>query len=385
MEAGGEALLLTIDDDEPSRAELGFEPQISEVGEAMLTIDDDEAELGFEPQISEVGEAMLTIDDDEPSRAELGFESHISEVDDYEIDHAAAAPTRASPEAVPDQRDVYCRHILYTGKLIRISSKTVKTEDPARLEEFGLNEYQVKELMHKFAKLKLTVYQYDIDKVPGSDGGWHLGFMAENVKDEFPNAVETVTLSNGTKVNTIIEDVMFKIHMAATKRLIFQVQELNDRVVALEQGRGIPNGQPLAGQPRWSNQRSSSKKNIRQRRRPRNGGAHPTKSVDPESGNVPDCSNSSSSEESAVEALPSTSEYGPCLIRLRRDGGERLEDDEYGRAFPLVLDGECIRVGRKRAIDSGGTSSDIYPSSADEEGIDDNTLSSLVMTGERVV
>jgi hypothetical protein len=115
---------------------------------------------------------------------------------------------------------------IQTGKSIdsifRISSRTVKTEAPERLEDFGITNDQFAELMllDEFAKLRAIVYQYDVEKVPGSDGGWHLGLIAEEVAELFPAAVTSVTLHDGTEVPVIIEDLLEKIHFATTKQLV---------------------------------------------------------------------------------------------------------------------------------------------------------------------
>jgi hypothetical protein len=159
------------------------------------------------------------------------------------------------PDNVAVFTTIQANNIHLIGKIIRISSKTVKTEDPARLKDFGISNEQFDELklMDRFKKLRPTVYRYDKAKVPGSDGSWLLGFIAEDVHEHFPAAIEQVTLEDGTTVPAINEDTLGKIHIATTQQLVQLNQSLvcrmdavESRVDALEKSAGetqeIPNG-----------------------------------------------------------------------------------------------------------------------------------------------
>jgi hypothetical protein len=140
---------------------------------------------------------------------------------------------RALFESVPDGSELLTpmpdefverMHVgtLIAHNIIRISSRFVKKEEPARLEDFGLSNNKLDELllMDRFANLRLTVYKYDAEKVPESDGGWRLGFIAEEVAELFPKATTEVTLKDGSKVPAIKDDELAKYHMAATQQLV---------------------------------------------------------------------------------------------------------------------------------------------------------------------
>ena len=90
------------------------------------------------------------------------------------------------PSSVPvflmndGSEDLKCKDIRYSGRFIRLSSKTCKEEAPAEMLEDFIGSPDAS-LLQKFGELRMVVYRYNKEISDSRD--WHLGFIAEEVEE----------------------------------------------------------------------------------------------------------------------------------------------------------------------------------------------------------
>lgn len=95
------------------------------------------------------------------------------------------------PSSFRPDGDLNGHNVVYSGKIIRVSSRTVKDEaPPGAVEDFlgvgghSPHKLQLRDVLAKFNQLRLVVYRYKSGTGVGtSDCDWHLGFMAEEVEE----------------------------------------------------------------------------------------------------------------------------------------------------------------------------------------------------------